>query len=148
MQESGQLPNTQTDTLESVAKEINANPDNAQEIFKKAIDAGKVNLTVRQGAQNKHIPGTHEYEQEVAKGREPSVLTADAEELVKKYAGNGDIVISDAGQWEHKEKFTDDKDIGIYKNKRYNESAPTTRGKIHYSNKGTHIVPDNPKGKK
>ena len=40
------------------------------------------------------------------------------------------------------ECFTHTSTIGIYNNKRKNLNYETNSGRIHYSNKGAHIVPD------
>ena len=58
-----------------------------------------------------------------------------------KYAGNGKPVFK-KGKWIQVEMFTHSNDIGIYINKQKKEKYSTNCGRIHYSNKGTHIVPD------
>ncbi|MGG1331454.1 polymorphic toxin type 50 domain-containing protein [Bacillus haynesii] len=49
---------------------------------------------VKPGAQEKHIPGTPNYKQEVANGRTKSIFYGDnkkAQELLDKYAGTGEF---------------------------------------------------------
>lgn len=124
-----------------VTSQINSDPKNASKIINAAIADGRLNTKLFKGAQDKHIPGTQNYKQELAQGREPSILTADANELIKKYAGKGEPVIK-KGKWVQQERFKDENYIGVYKNKRFSESYKTQFGRIHYSNKGVHIVPD------
>ena len=78
--------------IEDVARivEESPNPDNA---FRELISQGKVNLRVSEQKQRAHIPLTIEYERRISKGDDPSILTADAEELVRMYAGKGELVM-------------------------------------------------------
>lgn len=91
------------------------------------------------GQQDKHIAGTNNY----IPSR--STLTTDPRELLRQFAGRGQQVgrvpIGQAGS---KEAFDADKLIGVYRNQA-GLSAPTTRGMIHYSSKGAHIVPAAPR---
>ena len=93
--------------------------------------------TIEQGKQCKHIVGHNNYQA----GK--SVLTIDideAQELVEQYAGHGQILRDNNGNWQHKEMVDCKKVIGycfdINGVKTY-----TTKFLIHYSKKGTHIVP-------
>ena len=52
------------------------------------------------------------------------------------------------GKWMQAEKFTHERKIGVYKNKLWGESYDTNHGRIHYSNRGAHIVPDQNKNGK
>ena len=78
-------------------------------------------------------------------GETPSVLTADAEELVRQYAGKGKLVFR-KGKWKQAERFQHTETIGVYINKRAQLRFETSFGRIHYATNGTHIVPD--KGEK
>ena len=40
------------------------------------------------------------------------------------------------------QQFEHNKSIGIYVNKQKGRRYDTSHGRIHYSNKGTHVVPD------
>lgn len=128
--------------MNALTAEIEANPQNASRILRQAIADGRVNTRVHKGHQDKHIQGTQNYKQEIANGREPSILTADAKELINKHAGKGILQITRNNKWTQKELFRDENYIGIYKNKRYASNHKTHRGQIHYSNKGVHIVPE------
>ena len=118
------------------------------------IDAIKKQISelpknIREGAQNKHIIGTHEYEQYVvsqkAKGEfGPSRLNGDleyAQKLVDKYCGTGEIAIK-KGKWLNYEKIKSNDIIGVAVNNITGAEEATTNFKIHYSAHGTHIVPD------
>ncbi|WHX50545.1 polymorphic toxin type 50 domain-containing protein [Paenibacillus woosongensis] len=110
---------------------------------------------ILRGQQNKHIPGTHEYNQYVdklkAKGQHgPSRLTItqdEAAELVKQYAGTGKALFGKNG-WTNKELIvTNDRVIGVAVDNLTGKEAETTVFKIHYGKKGVHIVPDYPSKK-
>ncbi|MDU0073256.1 T7SS effector LXG polymorphic toxin [Bacillus sp. FSL M8-0052] len=96
---------------------------------------------VKPGAQEKHIPGTPNYKQEVANGKKKSIFYGDnkkAQELLDKYAGKGEILkngreVVDFGQ-----------KIGKAYDMKTGKYIETTRGTIHYSKDGAHIVPAKP----
>lgn len=97
------------------------------------------NVTLNKSAQNRHIIGTDGY----TKGR--SVLSADANELIKLYQGKGELRFTSSGKWTNKEVFTHTETIGIWKSSDGSFSEKTNRGMIHYSKrKGLHIVPCRP----
>jgi len=98
------------------------------------------------GRQRKHILGTKEFEQHrkamQAKnpGSEPSILTADAEELVEKYAGKGIILM--VGSSPYPQEIIDtDRIVGKTWVKTLNKYVDTKRIRIVYSSIGVHIVP-------
>ena len=106
---------------------------------------------IREGQQNKHISGTHEYNQYADSRRVkseygPSRLNGDiefAQRLVDKYSGTGEIIVKN-GKWLNYEKIRSENTIGVAVNNLNGAEAETTRFKIHYSKYGTHIVPDYP----
>ena len=100
------------------------------------IKSGKVNTTVHQGKQDKHIIGTNNY----IEGRSYLNADEDVQALVNKYAGTGKIVRSASGRWESKEQVKADHPIGFAVSKNSGE-AETSAFTIHYSKKGVHIVP-------
>ena len=128
--------------MNALTAEIEADPENASRILRQAIADGRVNTRVHKGHQDKHIVGTQNYKQELANGREPSILTVDHEALIEKHAGQGVPLMARNNRWTQCESFADDKHIGVYNNKRFNFSKQTCNGRMHYSNKGVHIVPD------
>ena len=91
---------------------------------------------IHEGNQGKHIPGHNNYQ----KGK--SVFTGStekAQELINKYAGTG--------QWipPNKERIDFGEVIGTYIDRDTGKAYETTRGTIHYSQTGAHIVPAAPK---
>lgn len=94
---------------------------------------------INQGKQDKHIPGTNNYKQELEKGNRKSILTANPEELLKNYAGKGARI--DA----NKERIDFGRVIWQYYDKETDTYVNTTKGIIHYDSKGgSHIVPARP----
>lgn len=115
------------------------------------IGSDQYPLTLHQGRQNKHIPGTNEYSQYIHNLRErgqygPSRLTVDSEtveNLVDRYHGTGILIKNDDGRWTNKERITGHlDDIGVTVNNTTGEELKTSVFTIHYSKKGYHIVPD------
>lgn len=94
----------------------------------KAIESGK---------QGKHILGHNNYKP----GKSYLTITeAEAQALVNKHSGKGEILRDRKGNWSNKELAQAEKAIGVVLDISGN-SAPTTRFIIHYSKIGTHIVP-------
>ncbi|WP_253197617.1 phage minor capsid protein [Clostridium algidicarnis] len=90
------------------------------------------------GKQGKHILGHNNY----IEGRSYLTISLEeAQELVNKYAGSGSIKFNRKGEWDKKEFIKVEKNIGINVNNDTGEQTPTNKLKIHYSKKGTHIVP-------
>jgi hypothetical protein len=112
------------------------------------IKNGTYPANVVKGRQRKHTPGSREFEQNAAKmerespGSKPSILKADAQELVDKYKGTGEIRTG-RGSNTPIERIHSDKIIGntwVVGRQTY---IDTTAADIVYSNKGVHIVPVN-----
>ena len=96
-------------------------------------------VRLHDGQQDKHTKGTNNY----IPSR--STLTANPRALLQRFAGRGQQVgRKPVGQAGSKEVFDAGEFIGIYRNQA-GQSAPTTRGMIHYSDKGAHIVPAAPR---
>ena len=95
---------------------------------------------VDQGQQDKHIAGTKNY----TPGR--STLTVDPQKLIDAHSGNGQPAnAAPRGQPGFRELFdTGGREIGTYVDPRTGVASPTTRGIIHYSKRGAHIVPSSP----
>ena len=122
-----------------------------QKRFKALIQSGDINLTIKDGAQRKHFLGTNErktaskdkYGNPIHLG----VMDANPQELVKKHAGNGQILIHHQNKmWLKKERFTNTSNIGIYSEETGTFQSKTRCGLIHYSNDGVHITPAYPIG--
>lgn len=124
--------------------------------IRRRIQGGEFPLTIHRGRQNKHIPGTREYEQKVrelsGKGQYgPSRISVDDDaiiELVQRYRGTGILLKSDKGEWRGIERITTHQDaVGVVVNNLTGDEADTTTFTIRYSKKGFHIVPDYPSRK-
>jgi len=101
------------------------------------------NVKIHWDRQNKHIPGKHNYElgKSVFDHKNP-------QQLLERYAGKGTPVNNKSfGMTGYRERVDFGEHIGFY----IPENDPTiklrtTRGIIHYSKDGVHIVPANPVG--
>lgn len=91
--------------------------------------------------QNKHVIGKHNFEN----GR-GTFEHADAQALLSKYAGKGTQVRGEPGFPGYKERVDFGEFIGHYVDEKNVFRLPTTRGIIHYSKNGAHIVPAHPNG--
>ena len=91
-------------------------PFNENEERQKILN-GEYPSRIVQGRQNKHIPGTKEFEQKrekmnrISEGSEPAILEADAQMLVDKYKGTG-ILSKDFGSLYPREVVTVDFIVG------------------------------------
>lgn len=93
---------------------------------------------ILEGKQGKHILGHNNY----TEGRSYLTISLDeAQEFINKYAGTGEIRLNSNGEWDEKEIIKVDKNIGVDVNNKTGEESITNRFKVHYSKKGTHIVP-------
>ena len=127
-------------TVEEIGRmmEYNKKPD---EVLHHLIDVGAVNLNIKWGLQNKHIEGTKNYQQEIERGRNPSILTVDPEDLIRRKAGTGSVVLSHCETWYNRETISDNKQIGFVVDEKTGERRNTNSATIHYSNDGVHVVP-------
>lgn len=117
------------------------------------IASGEISTKISTQKQARHIEGTEQFNQyldrRLAGGKTPqSVLTISVEEaqnLVDRYKGTGDVDIQKTGKDAVKiiEYCDADLDVGrYYGNDMYHD---TKRFAIFYSKKGTHVVPTPPK---
>ncbi|MEH6852361.1 polymorphic toxin type 50 domain-containing protein, partial [Bacillus pseudomycoides] len=98
-------------------------------------------LKVKAGAQEKHIPNTPNYKQEVANGKNKSIFYGDnktAQELLDKFAGKGQLLKNG------RERVDFGEPIGKYYDRNTGQYHETTKGLIHYGKDGAHIVPSRP----
>ncbi|WP_342566718.1 T7SS effector LXG polymorphic toxin [Psychrobacillus sp. FSL K6-4046] len=99
-------------------------------------------VKVKPGAQEKHIPNTPNFKQEIANGKNKSIFYGDnktAQELLDKFAGKGQLLPNGK-----KERVDFGKTIGNYYDRNTGEYLDTTNGLIHYGKDGAHIVPSRP----
>lgn len=103
------------------------------------------NIKLHVDRQNKHIPGKHNYEPHMFR----SIVThPDPEKLLKEFAGTGKPVPKkELGTSGYKEIVDFKEDIGFYIDPDTHAKIVTTKGTIHYSEKGAHIIPAHPESK-
>ena len=136
-------------------------PDGGGGVFdaeaeRKKILSGEYPSRVIVGRQNKHVPGTREFEQNREKmnrlhkarypgtkeRNEPAILTASAQKLVERYKGTGKIY-ADSGSLFPREYVLADFIVGktwVVSRQKY---VDTNAFIILYSSTGTHVIPDN-----
>lgn len=101
------------------------------------------NVKIHWDKQNKHVPGKHNYE------LEKSVFEHnDAPGLLAKFAGRGRAANNTSiGVPGYRERIDFGEVIGYYvPDTDRTLKIPTTKGIIHYSKLGAHIIPSDPKG--
>lgn len=109
-----------------------------QEEIRALIRSDEIPKTIHAGRQNKHVKSSNGY----ISGR--SYIYGDletAQGLVDRYCGTGRAIISSDGKWANKELITGDEIIGISIDQSTQKEIKTRCFMIHYSKKGTHIVP-------
>ncbi|KRQ86046.1 Phage minor capsid protein 2 [Caloramator mitchellensis] len=117
--------------------------------IKEDIANGKYNIKINIEKQNRHIYGTNEYEEYLDrlkkenKNYKPSILTANAQEIIDRYISNGEIRLNKHQEWNNRLYVECDKLIGIYIDKEGKEYK-TNRCCIHFSKTGIHVVPIKP----
>jgi len=97
------------------------------------------NVVLEMAKQEKHIIGTNNYlpGKSIFEHKNP-------EALLKKFAGTGKSKNTKMGKPGFKEKVDFKERIGTWVSKDGSQSLPTTKGIIHYSDNGAHIVPAYP----
>lgn len=121
---------------------IKPNPQGASgadDVAKSTPKPNPNNTKVQTGQQDKYIPGTNNYNQEIAKGKYRSTLTENPQQLLDDFAGTGQKIGTS------KEIIDFGKVIGQYYDEVSGTYTETTKGIIHYNSKGqAHIVPARP----
>jgi hypothetical protein len=130
------------------SKGVGAKADGIPSYGKKSVPFGpyrEVNgypVKVKPGAQEKHIPNTPNYKQELANGNNKSILYGDnttAQGLLDEFAGNGQILRN-----EKRERVDFGHPIGKYYDLDTRKYYETSKGLIHYGKDGSHIIPSRP----
>ena len=70
-----------------------------------------------------------------------TITEKEAQDLVNKYAGTGKFKRDDNDRWTRKEFVVAERTIGVVVDPKSGNEIKTKRFSIHYSKKGTHIVP-------
>ncbi len=114
-------------------------------IFQGGINTNIVNgfeLKVNVGQQQKHMPGTNNYKNEIANGKIKSPMNGnvdDIQNLLNKKTGTGEMIGT------NKERVDFGDIIGQYVDPTTRIGTDTSIGIIHYGKNGAHIVPARPK---
>lgn len=112
------------------------------DIIKEKINAGKISLTVNPEKQGRHDRSSKLYQE----GKSyMTIPVEEIQELVDQYAGTGEILWDEHGNWSNKEVIHAAKEIGVNINKETKEETKTKYATIHYSKTGIHVVPKYPK---
>ncbi len=140
----GDLAKLDLDDISNAQKSLQGTP--LKRTIKERINDGELSTRIHIGRQNKHIEGTKEYLDKYKDGSNPQgVLTIskdEAQKLIDKFQGTGTKGKNNKnGEWT---EFVDaDTIIGkYYRNGQYWD---TKRFVIHYSKKGSHIIPVQPR---
>ena len=118
------------------------------EAERKKILSGEYPSRIIEGRQNKHIPGTKEFEQKrqsmkrINPNDEPAILDADAKTLVDRYKGTGNVYKYPGSDFPREDVITDFPigKVWVISKQKYFE---TNAFIIIYSSTGVHVVPDN-----
>lgn len=109
------------------------------EQFKLEIRNNKARLKLKKGSQEKHIKGTNNFEEGKSYFLD-HIKLGDIQDIVNKYATYGEIIKTQKGKISDKELIICDKNIGYCKDLD-GKWILTNRAIIHYSKKGTHLIP-------
>lgn len=108
------------------------------------ISSGKYPLQINTNKQKRHIVGTNEYKDYVIKlekdGYKPGILEKDSNDLMRRFAGKGRIIVSSANQ-PPKESVNTGDYVGKYYDINKDEMISTNWVMICYSKSGAHIYP-------
>jgi hypothetical protein len=95
------------------------------------------NYRLKQGQQDKHIEGTNNFT-----GDRGILTDPDPQGLLDQFAGKGQPANAiSAGQPGYKERVDFGRIIGEFYDDKTKQLYPTSKGIIHYSKNGAHIVP-------
>ena len=130
------------------SKEINDRIEADRSDLRTSIQSGQVVTKLNKTAQSKHRKGSEEYERVVANGNKPSFITVsnmEVQQIINQKSTTGKVHKAKDGQF--RETIDCGKIIGEYVDLNTGKSFETSRATIHYSKKGTHIVPTIPEKK-
>lgn len=102
------------------------------------ISSNSTIKTIEIGKQGKHLKNHKNY----IEGRSYVIKDEKTlQEIINQKASTGIIKRDSSGRWNNKETITADTMIGVNVNKNHGHKTLTDKATIHYSQKGTHIVP-------
>jgi hypothetical protein len=100
------------------------------------------NIKIHWDKQNKHIPGTHNFEstRSILEHPEP-------QKLLSEFGGKGYKVKGEFGNPGYNEVVDFKENIGLWKSVDGTQILQTTKGSIRYAKDGAHIIPIHPESK-
>ncbi|MBU9843530.1 polymorphic toxin type 50 domain-containing protein, partial [Rahnella ecdela] len=104
----------------------------------------KSSFIIEQSKQNKHIPGTNEYKIASESGLNKSILSVSPYSLLSEIGSGVQVGNLSVGMPGSKERIDFIIIIGNYIERDTGVAVPTSKGIVHYSKKGVHIVPSRP----
>lgn len=110
----------------------------ADEMTKKKLRSDNTVKAILKGKQEKHILGSNNY---IAGRSYITISLEEAQELVNKYAGTGEIIRKPNNDFNNREICIADHIIGVVIDRETGKEYPTRRFTIHYAKRGTHVVP-------
>lgn len=137
--------NSEESSLSSLhGKKENGSYDSVKKEFLERLATGKISKKLNVRSQSKHSKGSEEYNKAIAEGGNPSYLSiseTEMQKMIDEYSFSGK-------HFKRRDdsirvKFDYKKPIGTYVSREGREKE-TSRGTIHYSKKGAHIVPADP----
>ena len=139
------------DTLRNVGIQFFALPKevNAKKVatFKKDLDSGKIDISIRKKKQNEHIEGTKDREQRIKRDQENGKVSTyfykdtDVETLLSGLCGTGIIEFDSEKSLFPVEFISLEKPIGKAYNYGTGEFVDVSRIAIQYGSKGIHAYP-------
>ena len=113
--------------------------------LEKAIADGKLSTKLDKKAQSAHKKGSEEYNKRIENGGLPSyteLSNMEVQKIINTHSLKGKVHIGKDGQF--REVISLKENIGMFGDRRSGKHIPTHRATIHYSKKGTHLVPASP----
>ena len=121
--------------------------ESARNELEKAIADGKLRTKLDKDAQSAHKKGSEEYNKRIADGELPSYTELshmEIQKIINTYSLTGIVRKGKDGQY--RETITVKDNIGMFGDLKTKKYIPTNRATIHYSKKGTHLIPSAPLG--
>lgn len=123
----------------------NGKSNSDREELKKAIENGTLKTKLDKKAQSAHKLGSEEYNKRIANGELPSyteMSNMEIQKIINEYSSKGEVRKFPDNQF--REVIKTDAFKGMFGDRTTGKYIPTNRATIHYSKKGTHLVPAAP----
>ena len=144
---SGGGGGTSSETVDKSGENGIIDRESARNELEKAIADGKLRTKLDKDAQSAHKKGSEEYNKRIADGELPSYTELshmEIQKIINTYSLTGIVRKGKDGQY--RETITVKDNIGMFGDLKTKKYIPTNRATIHYSKKGTHLIPSAPLG--